>query len=119
GGAGGGGVRSPRGGRGGGGTEEVGRAPPVIPPPPTPPALTTGGGASSRRESTWSIGRLATAHGTFSMVPSGNVPAVAFDFALDLRELGLDPDRAARIHRVSMRDVRLAPATGGSLPHPP
>ncbi len=96
--------------------EDVRLAGPVISLPETLPTLFASGGAPGHAsESTWSIGRLATAEGKFSMLPSGDLPGVAFGFALDLRELGPDPDRAGRIHHVSLRDVRATLASGAPV----
>jgi hypothetical protein len=96
--------------------DEVRLAAPVISLPATLPALFPPAAEPARASgSTWSIGRLATADGRFSMMPSGALPGVGFDFAFDLWELGLDPARADRVHHLSMRDARAALASGTTI----
>ena len=84
--------------------DEVRLAEPVISLPATVSELFRGG-HERRRASTWSVGRLATADGRFSMVPSAEHPGMSFGFALDLHEVGLDPERAERVHHIALRDV--------------
>src|SRR5262249_28783612 len=85
--------------------DEVRLAEPVIALPATVSELFHSG-HERRGRSTWSIGRLATADGQFSLVPSAEHPGLRFGFVLDLHELGLDPERAERMHHIALRDVR-------------
>src|SRR5262249_20392931 len=82
--------------------DEVRLAEPVISLPATVSELFHAG-HERRGRSTWSIGRLATASGQFSLVPSAEHPGLSFGFVLDLHELGLDPERAERIHHIALR----------------
>jgi hypothetical protein len=87
--------------------DEVRLAQPVIALPATVSELFHSG-HERRGRSTWSIGRLATANGQFSLAPSPDHPGLSFDFVLDLHELGLDPERAERMHHIALRGVRAA-----------
>src|SRR5262249_27931427 len=63
-------------------------------------------GHERRGRSTWSIGRLATASGQFALVSSAEHPGLSSGFVLDLHELGLDPERAERMHHLALRGVQ-------------
>ena len=76
---------------------------PAVTVPETLPAFETPGGGAPALG--WTIGRLVTHDGSVKMSPAGNVPGVTARFAFDLRELGDDPERAARPHHVRVRDL--------------
>jgi len=63
------------------------------------PGGATGGG--------WTVGRLLTHDGSVRLPASGDQPGVMFGFAVDLHEVGADPERAGRAHRMRLRDVRV------------
>jgi hypothetical protein len=85
--------------------EEIGLETPRVSLPATLPTFAGAGGESSTPA--WSLGRLVTKHGSFSKPPSADTPGVAFGFAADLRELGLDPERSQEPHRLALQDVRV------------
>jgi hypothetical protein len=92
--------------------EEVRVETPRLSLPATLPAFAGAGGESAAPA--WSLGRLVTSDGSFSKPPSPDAPGVAFGFAADLRELGLDPERSQEPHRLALQDVRVTLADNGS-----
>src|SRR5262249_1804534 len=80
--------------------------------PATLPAFAGAGGESAAPA--WSLGRLVTRDGSFSRPLSPDAPGVAFAFAADLRELGLDPERSQEPHRLALPDVPVTLADNDS-----
>lgn len=56
----------------------------------------------------WRVGRLVTHEGRLRMAPAAERPGGTLAFAFDLRDVGLDPALAERLHRFRLRAVRLA-----------
>jgi hypothetical protein len=84
--------------------DEVRLKRPTISPPDRLPASRVSPGEAGP---SWRIARLVVHDGRFRSPPAGDTPGAAFAFAFDLRDLGLDPQLAERLHRIRVSDVRL------------
>jgi hypothetical protein len=86
--------------------DEVALKAPVVGVPATVPAARGAPGGSGTTGG-WTIGRLHTHDGRLGIQATETLPNVSGAFAFDLKDLGTDEDRAARLHRVRMHGLRV------------